>query len=197
MNSPRVTNKVTDKATDKVTDEAREKAGDQATGPVASITPRDAWLAVLRKTTSDVFATMVGISLDVTPATVGTPLVSESQDASVVAYVTGMIGIAGAVRAVFSLRCSDLTAARIASRMLGISAEEAAAQKSDAIGEICNMIAGHFKHEVGHGDSCTLTIPTVVVGGSYSIHCLEKGERLAFPITCEGETVLVALDIRG
>jgi chemotaxis protein CheX len=181
MNMPGVADKVTDKAPDRV----------------ASIMPREAWLAVLRKTTSDVFGTMVGISPDICPATAGMPVVLESQDASVVAYVTGMIGIAGAVRAVFSLRCSDLTATSIASRMLGISAEEAAAQKSDAIGEICNMIAGHFKHEVGHGDSCTLTIPTVVVGGSYSIHCLEKGERLAFPITCEGETVLVALDIRG
>jgi len=81
--------------------------------------------------------------------------------------------------------------------MLCISAEEAAAQKSDAIGEVCNIIAGHFKHKIGYGDSCTLTVPTVVVGGNYSIHCLEKGERLEFPVAYEGETVSVTLDIRS
>jgi len=59
------------------------------------------------------------------------------------------------------------------------------------------MIAGHFKHKIGYGDSCTLTIPTVVVGGNYSIHCLEKGERVEFPVMYEGEALLVKLDIRG
>jgi hypothetical protein len=36
----------------------------------------------------------------------------------------------------------------------------------------------------------------VVVGGNYSIHCLQAGERLEFPVLYEGETVLVTLDIR-
>ena len=81
--------------------------------------------------------------------------------------------------------------------MLAISVSEAAGQMSDAIGEVCNMIAGHFKHKIGYGDSCSLTVPTVVAGGNYVIHCLEKGERLEFPVTYEGETVLVTLDIRG
>jgi chemotaxis protein CheX len=108
-----------------------------------------------------------------------------------------MIGIAGAMRAVFSLRCSEHAATKIASQMLCLSTEEAADQKSDAIGEVCNIIAGHFKHKIGLGDACTLTVPTVVMGGNYSIHCLEKGERLEFPVTYEGETVVVKLDIRA
>ena len=118
-------------------------------------------------------------------------------DCPVLAHVTGVIGIAGAMRAIFTLRCSDAAATRIASQMLGISMEEAAAQKSDAIGEVCNMVAGHFKHKIGFGDRCTLTIPTVVIGGNYSIHCLGNGERLECPGHYEGETVLVALDIRA
>jgi chemotaxis protein CheX len=183
--------------TPKVTENVIGKAADHATDPVASITPREAWLEVLREATLEVFSSMVGASLDVPSATGDKPVAPESEGASVIAHVTGMIGIAGAVRAVFSLRCSDHAAISIASQMLSISTEEASAQKSDAIGEVCNMIAGHFKHKVGHGDTCTLTIPTVVVGGNYSIQCLEKGERLAFPVTYEGEAVLVTLDIRG
>jgi chemotaxis protein CheX len=177
--------RLTDKAPDKTTDQGE------------LIAPRAGWPEVLREATLEVFSTMVGVTLDAPSATVSTPAASEPADASVIAYVTGMIGIAGAVRAVFSLRCSDHLATRIASQMLSISVEEAVAQKSDAIGEVCNMIAGHFKHKAGYGDSCTLTIPTVVVGGNYSITCLEKGERLEFPVTYEGETMLVKLDIRG
>lgn len=180
-----------------MTDKVAERPADPATNQPTALTPREAWLTVLCQATLEVFDSMVGSSMNAPGPAVDQGAVPESAKPSVVAYVTGMIGIAGAMRAVFSLRCSDRAAASIASQMLGISAEEAAGQKSDAIGEVCNMIAGHFKHKVGHGDSCTLTIPTVVVGGNYSIHCLEKGERLAFPVAYEGENVLVALDIRG
>ena len=138
---------------------------------------------------------MVGATLGMTAGE--EELDAGSPKASHVAQVTGMIGIAGAVRAVLSLRCSDLAATRIASQMLAIPVEEAADQKSDAIGEVCNMVAGQFKHTIGHGFSCTLTVPTVVMGGNYSIHCLEKGERIEFPVTYEGETMLVTLDVRG
>jgi chemotaxis protein CheX len=156
-----------------------------------------AWDAVLREATAEVFSMTVGASVEVPPPSAAKSQTPAASDEALVAHVTGMIGIAGAIRAVFSLRCSDQAAAKIASQMLGISMEEAAAQKSDAIGEVCNIIAGHFKHKIGMGDSCTLTVPTVVVGGNYSIHCLEKGERLGFPVKYEGETMLVTLEIRG
>jgi chemotaxis protein CheX len=156
-----------------------------------------AWDAVLREATAEVFSMTVGVSVEVPPPSAGRSQTPTGADAALAAHVTGMIGIAGAIRAVFSLRCSDQAAIKIASQMLGISLEEAAAQKSDAIGEICNIIAGHFKHKIGMGDACTLTVPTVVVGGNYSIHCLEKGERIEFPVEYEGETLLVTLEIRG
>ena len=81
--------------------------------------------------------------------------------------------------------------------MLKVPKEEAAQQKSDAIGEVCNIIAGHFKHKLGLGENCTLTIPTVIAGGNYSVHCLAAGERLEVPLIYEGETILVNLDIRS
>jgi len=108
-----------------------------------------------------------------------------------------MVGIAGAVRAILSLRCSERSATKIAAQMLGIPEEEASQQKGDAIGEVCNMIAGHFKHIIGVSGECTLSVPTVVMGASYAIHCLEAGERLEFPAIFEGETMAITLDIRG
>jgi len=94
------------------------------------------------------------------------------------------------VRAIFSLRCSESSATKIASQMLAISSDEAAAQKLDAIGEVCNIVAGHFKHKIGYGDQCTLTVPTVIIG------CLAARDCLEFPATYDSETVGVALDIR-
>ena len=160
------------------------------------VTPRAEWWGVLREATMEVFSTMVGATVAVPVAKEDFGLSPEPADSSLLlAYVTGIIGIAGAVRAVFSLRCTENAAIHIASQMLGMSREEAAAQKSDAIGEVCNIIAGHFKHKIGFGDACTLTVPTVILGGQYTIHTLAKGERLEFPVTYEGETVLVTLDI--
>ncbi|MGA9526716.1 MAG: chemotaxis protein CheX [Terriglobales bacterium] len=162
-----------------------------------SVTPRDQWWGILRDATVEVFSMMAAAEI-VVPQSGDRPLVvAEPSESSVLAYVTGMIGIAGAMRAVFSLRCSETTAVKLASHMLGMTEEEATAQRSDAIGEICNMIAGHFKHKIGLGADCTLSVPTVVVGGNYSIHCLEAGERLEFPAIYNGETLLITLDIRG
>ncbi|MGA9355842.1 MAG: chemotaxis protein CheX [Terriglobales bacterium] len=182
---------------DSMTTSKAAKVTDMRTGLGEATTPRGEWAEVLRSATLEVFATMVGTTLNSPSSEGSAESASPANDASVVAYVTGLIGIAGAMRAVFSLRCSDRVATQIASKMLMIPIEEAAAQKSDAIGEVCNIIAGHFKHKIGAGEICTLTIPTVVIGASYSIHCTERGERLEFPVAYEGETVLVTLDIRG
>lgn len=147
--------------------------------------PRSAWLGALCDATSEVFSMMVGATL-VAPAT---------GDCPVLAHVTGVIGITGAVSAIFTLRCSDAAATKVASQMLGISMEESAAQKFDAVGEVCNMVAGNFKHKIRYADKCMLTVPTVVIGGNYRIHS-RAGQRLECPLMYEGEPVWLALDIR-
>jgi len=159
--------------------------------------PRSEWWETLRNSTSEVFSTMVGIALVVPEQKEDFIVVPEANDSSLVAHVTGMIGIAGAMRAIFSLRCNENTATKIAAQMLGIPITEAAGQTADAIGEICNMIAGDFKHRIGFGDSCTLSVPTVVSGGRYKVYCLAARQHLEFPATYEGEPVLVSLEIRG
>ncbi|MFZ0477912.1 MAG: chemotaxis protein CheX [Terriglobales bacterium] len=169
----------------------------EVTNNSETVAPRSEWWGVLRDATVEVFSMMAAANVVVPHAGDDPVIVAEPADSSVLAYVTGMIGIAGAMRAVFSLRCSEATATKLASHMLGVSEEEAAEQRSDAIGEICNMIAGHFKHQIGLGAGCTLSVPTVVMGGNYSIHCLEAGERIEFPAIYDSETLLITLDIRG
>jgi CheY-specific phosphatase CheX len=161
------------------------------------VVPRSEWWGALRDATLEVLSPMFGTTVAVPQPDDGPAIVPEGVDSKVTKYVTGMVGIAGPVRAILSLRCSENAAIRIASHMLGISSEEAAEQKADAIGEICNMVASHFKNRIGFGDNCILSAPTVVAGGKYSVHCLEAGHGLEFPAIYEDETVMVTLDIRG
>jgi chemotaxis protein CheX len=147
---------------------------------------RETWPAVLRETTVEVFSTMVG-------ATVTTP---DKSGVPVVEQVTGMVGIAGPLSATVSLRCSLQSATTIASQMLGVPLEEAAAQKCDAIGEICNIVAGYFKAKVGLGDLCMLSVPTVLAGTDYQIRTRDGDVRIELPVLHEGAPVWIALDIR-
>ena len=161
------------------------------------VAPRSEWWGALRDATLEVLSPMFGTAVAVPQPGDDPAIVLERADSNVTKYVTGMVGIAGPVRAILSLRCSESAATRIASQMLGVSSEEAAEQKADAIGEICNMVASHFKNKIGFGDDCILSAPTVVAGGKYSVHCLEAGHGLEFPAIYEGETVMVTLDIRS
>lgn len=111
--------------------------------------------------------------------------------------VTGAVGIAGALSAVMSVRCSTQCAANIAARMLGVPVAEASAHQCDAIGEICNMVAGNFKAKIGLEDKCMLSVPTVITGGNYQIRAAAANQRVELLLGCEGELVWLTLEIKG
>ncbi len=111
--------------------------------------------------------------------------------------ITGTVGIAGALSAILSFRCSAQCAAKIASRMLSVPIAEASPHQCDAIGEICNMAAGNFKAKIGLEDKCMLSVPSVITGGNYQLHAASATRRLELPLICEGEAVWIALEIRG
>jgi chemotaxis protein CheX len=92
----------------------------------------------------------------------------------VIAHVTGTVGIAGALSTTLTPRCSNNTASRIASHMLGAAIEEAAAQQSDVIGEICNGVAGQFKGKIGLEAESMLSAPTIITGKSLRTSLLDR-----------------------
>lgn len=110
--------------------------------------------------------------------------------------VTGAVGIAGALSAIMSVRCSAQCATKIASRMLGVPVAEASAHQCDAIGEICNMVAGNFKAKIGLEDKCMLSVPTVISGGNYQLRTASSTHRLEILLLHEGELLALGLDIR-
>lgn len=154
----------------------------------STVAPLDMWLAALCQTTIEVFSIMVGAAV----TGPGDPTLA------VQSHMTGVVGIGGAVQAVFSLRCSSESAGKIAAQMLGISPDDLGSQKAaaDAVGEVCNIVAGYFKAKIGLGEKCMLSVPTIVTGGDYKIHSGTAGQRLEFPVIYEGEPIWIALDIR-
>ena len=150
----------------------------------AAIVPREDWPTVLFVAASEVFSMMVG----------GEVTMSQ-QECHVGESVAGTVGIAGAVRAGLTLRCGRSAAIRIASQMLGVPMQQAEEHGCDAVGEICNMVAGHFKAKIGLESQCVLSVPLVIRGNDYHIERVKKGEHIALTLNYEGELLDIALDI--
>lgn len=147
---------------------------------------RKQWPAILRETVAEVFSTMASRNIIFSPDVV---IPSSSS-------LTGMVGIAGPLSATLSLRCTLETARLITSHMLRVRVEEGEAQKLDAVGEICNVVAGYFKAKVGYCETCVLSLPAVIIGNNYKICSVRKDLQIKLPFSYETEILVVTLDIR-
>jgi len=148
---------------------------------------RARWVPALQLSVQEVFSLMLGCSLEIPPE----PPVEEGLD------IIAMVGLAGQVCGIVTVRCNAKAATGMASRMLGIDTDQVGSHMWDAVGEICNMIAGNFKNKIsGLGDGCMLSIPTVITGADYSLHAMANEEfRTAFLF--EGEPVMLSLEIHN
>ena len=111
---------------------------------------------------------------------------------------TGMIGLAGDLCGVLSFRCSLESAARIAGKMLGTDEHTSEECIRDALGEICNMVAGSFKAQVADvASQCMLSVPTVVSGKDYQMYPLVDGLRIQISRSFEGALIWMTLDLHA
>jgi chemotaxis protein CheX len=151
-----------------------------------SVLPRSAWHGVLSETVIEVFSIMVGVNVSAVEEATRTPT-----------HITGVVGIAGAIRANLIVQCSQAAAIRMASQMLGIApdAPDAEIAAFDALGEICNIVAGYFKAKVGLGDACMLSVPTIISGQDYRFCSPQAYERLELPILYERDVLRATLEI--
>src|SRR5208282_5597182 len=99
------------------------------------------WLPVLELAIEEVFEIMLGCRVKPMARSESLPN----------AEFTAMIGLAGALCGILTVCCSHRTAGEIAKRMLG-DAADSEEQIADALGEICNMIAGNFKNKLAGTD---------------------------------------------
>jgi chemotaxis protein CheX len=110
---------------------------------------------------------------------------------------TAMIGLAGALCGILTVCCDAKTAGQIAKKMLG-DATSSAEEIGDALGEICNMIAGNFKNKLaGTDERCMLSVPSVISGGQYSLHSMAEGNSVETVLLFEGAPVAVRLQLQS
>jgi len=116
------------------------------------------------------------------------------------AFVVGgaIVGLAGRLCGMLTIRCSSKSGAKIASKMLGVDVDKAVSEIWDALGEICNMVAGNFKNKIsGLGDGCMLSVPTVITGGDYRCHSLGNSTTLQINFLFDGDGVIATLEIHN
>ena len=109
-----------------------------------------------------------------------------------------MVGIAGSLTGLVSVRTTAGCARRITAKMLGDDDAGAAEAAQDAFGEVCNMIAGSFKGRIaGMADGCALSVPTVIFGRDFTLFSLARGEHHEVTFEFEGKLLSVSLDLHG
>ncbi len=145
------------------------------------------WLPVLELAIEEVFEIMLGCKIKPT----------KDVGAIVKGEFTAMIGLAGALCGILTIRCDSETAHHIAKGMLG-DAAESEDQVSDALGEVCNMVAGNFKNKLaGTDERCMLSVPSVVSGGEYTFHSLADGNAIETALLFQGSPVVVRLQLQN
>jgi chemotaxis protein CheX len=144
------------------------------------------WLPVLQLAVEEVFEIMLGTR--VKPST-------EPETPS--ADFTAMVGLAGSLCGILTVRCNTEAAGQMAQKMLGDTATSAE-EVSDALGEICNMIAGNFKNKLaGTDERCMLSVPTVISGEEYSLHAMAEGNTVETIMLFEETMVAVRLQLQS
>jgi chemotaxis protein CheX len=109
----------------------------------------------------EVFRMMLGV--DCRRVTAGGPRDAES--------VTAVVGFGGLLSGACVLSTGRAAALDIAGHMAGMEFAEIDDTVKDAIGEICNMLAGAWKGKVPElAANCGLSVPAVITGRDYKLH---------------------------
>jgi chemotaxis protein CheX len=149
---------------------------------------RKSWAPLLELSAQEVFSLMLGCELQSSP----------SRPPGDGLDVTAIVGLAGSMRGLLTLRCSSKSAVVMAANMLGIDDVTASQEALDAVGEVCNMVAGNFKNKIaGLGDGCRLSVPTVIAGEAYAPHPSEGNGKIEVNMLLEGFPLLISLEVNS
>jgi chemotaxis protein CheX len=105
-----------------------------------------------------------------------------------------MVGMADVLCGITTIHCSSDTAIRLASKMAGDEAAKDPNIVSDAMGELCNMVAGNFKAKITSlADHCMLSVRTVITGENYALQSAEPSESLQVALLFESSPIQISL----
>jgi len=93
--------------------------------------------------------------------------------------ITAVVGFGGLLSGACVFRSGASAALEIAAKLTGMEFAEIDDTVKDAIGEVCNMLAGAWKGRVPDlSANCGLSIPAVITGSNYNIHVQAPEFRL-------------------
>jgi len=145
------------------------------------------WVPVLDTAAREVFELMLGCQLTVSATAEETPM-----------DVTAMVGLAGQLCGMLSVRCQGKAAAVMTSKMLGMPLDKVGPEVADALGEVCNMVAGNFKNKIaGLAEACMLSPPTVITGSDYDLHSMSDSPAVEIRMLFESMPIVISLQIHS
>ena len=111
------------------------------------------------------------------------------------AELTAIVGFSGAMRGSCQIRIGSQAARSIASAMLGgAPIDEGDDSINDALGELCNMLAGGWKNGISALSSeCALSPPTVISGKDYKVHMHKPSVSLSRTYQFEAHALYLTL----
>ncbi len=118
-------------------------------------------LQLMDETVAEVFGMMLGHE---------TRVVEEREDEKSERQ-TAIVGFSGALRGCCEVRMNSMAARTVTSAMLGAPLVDAKDPSiGDAVGEICNMLAGGWKNRIpALASTCALSPPTIISGSDYIV----------------------------
>jgi chemotaxis protein CheX len=145
------------------------------------------WVPLLEVAAREVFELMLSCQLTAAASADETAL-----------EVTSMVGLAGRLCGVLSVRCDRKAAALMTSKMLGVALDKVGPEVADALGEIANMVAGNFKNKIaGLAEGCMLSPPTVITGSDYNLQSMSDSPALEIRLLFEGMLIVISLQIHS
>lgn len=142
----------------------------------------------LNRAADEVFSTMMGVSCSPVE-----PVAAPDRES-----ISAVIGLAGALSGALVLYAGRRAAMRMAEHLTGMAPEGLDPTVRDAVGEVCNMVAGAWKSQDPRLISgCLLSTPTVVAGSSYELFSLRAPLRIERTYQFEAHTLILTLYCEG
>jgi chemotaxis protein CheX len=121
-----------------------------------------------------------------------------AQELTVTGNDTAMIGLAGALCGVMSIRCDSHSAEKMTGRMLGSVGAVDPKDVPDAIAEICNMVAGNCKSKITPlAENCMPSVPTVIRGDDYEMVTVSDGDQITLGLSYDGSPIWFCLAVHS
>jgi chemotaxis protein CheX len=123
-------------------------------------------LLLMDETVKEVFGMMLGIAIEAEGE------LAPTLERAVRHEQTAIVGFAGALSGICEISVGTAGSLAITGAMLGgVEVEAGDGSVCDAVGELCNMLAGGWKNRIARlGSACSLSVPTVIEGVSYQVH---------------------------